>query len=387
MPITFKVAKHDANPLRRQGTDAMSAEQVLAQVWRSSDAGCKEMLQSSLDPKPEFTATKNGFVYSTIRAYNEHYNLVIRPEDIWLAILSQLNLYVNAHAEELRTKFVAHEGKKTLTVTAVGTRYTVNFGKLAESLGDQLRQNVVDPSLHEWIIPAYTTTTPNDVVICSVMMMSTLKAYFSYKMMLMCGLPSVTLLGEKHDYESILQKLDKLEEFGVEPAAFARLLRPILMQFVLAFDVTAKGGIPDGEFWGKICHVHSGGSGPSYLSGWISSFCVFDKDGKWQGPKLDKISEPLSAEESSPDEFDPPTPLVYEGLRYPVIDTSNIPQGFCEVDVKLDDNGQEFDCMMVAGHVGYVASGTSALDTLQPAAEWFIFVKGDAPARRHPMFE
>jgi hypothetical protein len=117
-------------------------------------------------------------------------------------------------------------------------------------------------------------------------------------MMLMCGLPSVTLLGEKYDYESILQKLDKLEEFGVEPAAFARLLRPILMQFVLAFDLTAKGETPDAEFWGKICHMNAGGSGPRYLGGWVSAFCVWDKDGKWQGPKLDKILEPLSAEES-----------------------------------------------------------------------------------------
>jgi hypothetical protein len=41
MSITFKVAKHDANPLRSQRTDAMSAEQVLAHVWQSSDAGCK----------------------------------------------------------------------------------------------------------------------------------------------------------------------------------------------------------------------------------------------------------------------------------------------------------------------------------------------------------
>jgi hypothetical protein len=81
-----------------------------------------------------------------------------------------------------------------------------------------------------------------------------------------------------------------------------------------------------------------------------------------------------------------PTPLIYEGLRYPVIDTYNIPQGFCEVDVKLDDNGQKFDCVMVAGHVGYVASGKNALDTLQPAAEWFMFVKGDAPANRQRMF-
>jgi hypothetical protein len=122
--------------------------------------------------------------------------------------------------------------------------------------------------------------------------------YFSYTMAALCGLPSVTLLGEKHDYESILQRLDKLEEFGVEPAAFARLLRPILMQFVLAFDVATKGGTPDGDFWGNICHVHDGGCGTDYLAGWLTAFCVWDKDGKWQGPKLDKMLEPLSAEES-----------------------------------------------------------------------------------------
>jgi len=196
--------------------------------------------------------------------------------------------------------------------------------------------------------------------------------------MLMCGLPSVTLLGEKHDYESILQRIEKLEEFGVETAAFARLLRPIMVQFVQAFDVVGQGGTPDSDFWGKICHIHSGGSGPSYLAGWLSAFCCWDKDGKWQGPKLDKMLEPLTEQEKNPGPFQPPTPLILEGLRYPNIDTSNIPQGFCEVDVKLDDNGEKFDCMMVAGHVGFTAPKA---DTVQPAAEWFMFIKGDAPAR------
>lgn len=113
----------------------------------------------------------------------------------------------------------------------------------------------------------------------------------------MCGLPSVTLLGEKQDYETILQKIDKLGDFGEEPATFARLLRPILAQFVLAFDVVAEGGTPDSEFWGKICHMHSGGSGPTYISGWLSTFCCWDKEGHWQGPKLDRITQPLSDEE------------------------------------------------------------------------------------------
>jgi hypothetical protein len=54
--------------------------------------------------------------------------------------------------------------------------------------------------------------------------------------------------------------------------------------------------------------------------------------------------------------------------------------------VKLDDNGKEFKCMMVAGHVGYallddlkpdVDSGVVKRNTLQPLPEWFLFIKGE----------
>jgi hypothetical protein len=65
-----------------------------------------------------------------------------------------------------------------------------------------------------------------------------------------------------------------------------------------------------------------------------------------------------------------------------VLDTCDIPDGFCEVDVKLDDNGQEFNCKMLAGHVGYMVSAQNGqLDTLQPSSEWFIFIKGETETR------
>ena len=74
----------------------------------------------------------------------------------------------------------------------------------------------------------------------------------------------------------------------------------------------------------------------------------------------------------------PPEPLILAGLCYPVLDPEDVPDGFCEVDVKLDDNGQEFDCKMIAGHVGYVVSAKDGqLNTLQPSSEWFMFVKGE----------
>lgn len=76
--------------------------------------------------------------------------------------------------------------------------------------------------------------------------------------------------------------------------------------------------------------------------------------------------------------------LALDGLRYPVIDAADIPDGFCQVDIKLDDNGQELKCMIVAGHVAYVErddlesdadTGEAMKNTLQPSPEWFLFVK------------
>jgi hypothetical protein len=49
---------------------------------------------------------------------------------------------VNAHAEELRSVFVKHEGKKALTITACGSRYTVDFGDLAKQMTGKIEKNV-----------------------------------------------------------------------------------------------------------------------------------------------------------------------------------------------------------------------------------------------------
>ncbi len=55
-----------------------------------------------------------------------------------------------------------------------------------------------------------------------------------------------------------------------------------------------------------------------------------------------------------------------------------IPPGYCEVDVTVNDNGDELDCMMVAGHVAFSGSsavGSDKIDTVSPEAHWFIFEK------------
>jgi hypothetical protein len=49
---------------------------------------------------------------------------------------------VNAHAEEMRSFFVQHEGQRELEVEAIGDRYSVDFGTMVQSMSQQLKENV-----------------------------------------------------------------------------------------------------------------------------------------------------------------------------------------------------------------------------------------------------
>ncbi|TDL14641.1 hypothetical protein BD410DRAFT_823196 [Rickenella mellea] len=397
MPVTFKVAPHAANPVRVQkdGLKSLrSPSHALAAVRFASKSrfhSNEEVLQSSLtkDVLPSFSPRDNGFVRMVVEAYNAHHNLIIRPDDVWISILGQLNFYINAHTGDLRSKFVSHDGQKELVVECYGNRRNVDFGKLANTMSEELKKNIKSPDLHELIIPNFSTTTTTDVVVASVMMMSTLKTYFAMKFSLLCGIPSITLLGTSADWSSLASRIDKIDslDLGPEVSAWCCLLRPVVAQFVATFDHV------DLSFWSTICSYKPGGSGPDFVGGWITAFCAWDKDGKWLGaPAVDIISaastmpsQPtptweLPPENMDPHSFAPPRrPLVYGGMTYPLVDTSDLPHGYCEVPVLVDDNGEKLNCTMLAGHVGVALSSSGGKggqwDTLQASPEWFIFIK------------
>merc|ERR1711948_196799 len=118
------------------------------------------------------------------------------------------------------------------------------------------------------------------------------------------------------------------------------LLSPVLDQFVLAAE-----GKPDVGFWDCICSHRGGGSGPSYLSGWITVFACFTAKGNWQGDSCSRGNR--------------------SGSSWPFIDTCLLPVGAVSVPVLVDDNGTQYDTQMLAGQFAYdiVGDGQS---TVQP---------------------
>ncbi|KAJ6582394.1 hypothetical protein B0H19DRAFT_1118231 [Mycena capillaripes] len=404
MPVTFNVASHPANATNRGGE--RTAKNILAVACDDQHRKAEEILQFGFScggsegrqfsaKMPGIVPRSNGFVRTLISAYNHHHALVIRPDDVWLTILSQFNFFVNARAELLRANFVAHEGKKELIVYVQGTQYDVNFGAMARQMVGLVDKNVVDPTLREWVVPRFTTTTANDKTVSAVLIMASLKAYFSYdSKSTKCGIPRVTLEGEKADWVDILGRLEKLKEYGIETTAWYHLLRPVIARFVAAFE--APSSSENVDFWQRIAHHHTEMSGQDKYSGWITAFTAFNVEGKWIGNRLD-----LTAAAQEPAELMTAQQFwaTYAGSSLrpdlvldetPYHRVGKVPAAYAEVDVKVNDNGAVFDCIMVAGLVGMqvtassdlVLSATGKDDVVRPLSGWWIFTKKENPVTR-----
>jgi hypothetical protein len=380
MPVTFSVADHASNSIYQGRTTVTSREELFAQTCPAEAKLSSRIIQSSISnstfQESKITPSVNGFVKAAWDAYSSHHHLTIRPDDIWFAILSQLNFYINANAEDLREYFVEHKDKKELIVEDVGTIDTVDFGLFARRMTGLIQQNVKDPNLRDWMMPAFSTTKVDDRTTAAILMMGSLQAYFEYTSTLTCGIPSVTLLGEREDYQDILERLDKLDELGPQTKDWAALLRPILRMFVASFDDATTFEVK--SFWSKIAH-YQGGSGMSYLSGWLTAFCYWRKDGNsLYYQKAPKFHDPYTPNEEKNIRW---SQCELDGVKYHTIDTHDIPNGFADVPVKVNDNGKIHETKMVAGSLGVQIDksgdkgegGEEKWDSLRSVSGWVMY--------------
>jgi 1-aminocyclopropane-1-carboxylate deaminase/D-cysteine desulfhydrase-like pyridoxal-dependent ACC family enzyme len=77
-------------------------------------------------------------------------------------------MYINAHAEELRSQFVAHKDKKKLVVPISGKIGNLGFEEFAQNMVEEMQKNILDENLKDRVIPDFSTTTTTDKVVASV---------------------------------------------------------------------------------------------------------------------------------------------------------------------------------------------------------------------------
>jgi hypothetical protein len=356
--ITFKGTSNDVQPTKFRGIahGHVKGGDTLPKIMKESktlDRAFDTIVQTSTIPKTTLICpARQGLVSTIVRAYNTHHNLILRPDDIWQAILTQFSFYVNANGEALRDKFVDFDGKKKLIICMGGTLFTADFGTFAKRMVDeQICTNIKDPEVTQWLLPNFTTTINDDRIAAAVSIMSTLQNYFEYKCVLFCGIPNVTLLGTVDDWKLLREKVDGLLKYDVEgKEPIMQKWHGLLSKVVDEFVKSAEGK-PSLKFWDTVAHRIGGGSGPSYLSGWVTAFACFKADGEWQGNS-------------------------YEKEDWPRIDTTDIAEGVVSVPVELDDNGAQYEANMIAGQIVFSVIG-EGLDTVQPRNDWCFAIKGE----------
>jgi hypothetical protein len=227
--------------------------------------------------------TDNHFVNAFLQAYNNHKTLKIRPDDIKLQLLMIISTFVNNNAEMMRPFFVAHEGKKELEV---------HFNKLFkteeifEEFGKLLEENIKCPEFAQHYKHHFTTTTNLISVVNNLTLMNTLKEYFSFTMICLCGIPSVVLDGTQEDWISLMDTYKYFKSITQEYELKDWYNHfDVIMDMFLEMRMLQKNGHITNppnhiiKLWERvISYIPQGSGGDTMLGGWIRLFCPYTKD-------------------------------------------------------------------------------------------------------------
>ena len=240
--ITFEVDEN-LQPVNSEFylKDGGQLAELLLSCDRETSDGYRIVATSFAD---EHNMELSSFYRTLITAYSYHKSVTLSPDMIWLLISQGFARYVNAHAEELRHLLVSHDGKKALIVQAgkdllsEETDWPTLIGGFASQIDQYTKGDIANV-----ITADFTTTGPVERVASQVTLMESVKAYFDYIVMYtVCGIPSITLKGTPGDWQRVLDKTRKLEQYGL--GKWIKDLEPILTEFVRAAE-----GHPNQKFW------------------------------------------------------------------------------------------------------------------------------------------
>ena len=231
--------------------------------WNFADRSAEASSALPSDGVLLYGGGMNAFVQTVHIAYENHYPLVISPDDIWMCIAQGFGAHVNANAEKLRHLFVKHEGKEVIRVrrdTFVRGSPDNPWSEVFSEFSAQIRSYIGEKT-HDLLVPSFTTTGPVEKAASEIVLMNTFKKYFDYSFCTLCGIPEITLKGTIDDWKQLRERALGLAQFELE--WWIDALKVILDMFVAAVE-----GNVNKQFWSTI-YKQVGGSGGPYVTGWI----------------------------------------------------------------------------------------------------------------------
>ena len=206
-------------------------------------------------------------------AYSEHRPLVLTPDAVWLTIQQGVAHHMLVHAERLRDRFVAHQGKLKLTVELHGWVKGSPENPWPEAFAgwaEQIRAHVGGET-YQLLVNNFSATGPVELAASHVVLMDVFERYFHYEAVCICGIPTITLEGSPADWERLREKVRGIgNRFDLN--WWTKHLLPICEQFVRA----ARGDV-DVAHWQRICKLREEYGG-AIINGWVAKLFPYLRD-------------------------------------------------------------------------------------------------------------
>jgi hypothetical protein len=254
--------------------------------------------------------TQNNFINVFLDSYNFHKVLKIRPDDIKLQILTIISICVNNNPEKFRSYFVDFEKKKELIVHSTVFSADYFCGKFAELL----QENIKDKNFAKHYTTKFSTTNKIISTVNNITLMNTLKEYFSYTMILDCGIPAVILEGTDEDWIQLNESYQFFKKIFAETELkdWFRHFDKIMELFMMMRKINSKNESQNiwttimsyftntntnnendnndnnmtyiKEMWKRvISYIPQGSGGDQILGGWIRLFVPYNGSNKLIG--------------------------------------------------------------------------------------------------------
>lgn len=211
------------------------------------------------------------FVAAVAHAFRNHRPLCLSPDMIWLLICQGVAYHINAHAEELRPRFVSHPERLRIQVRQdnfVKGSPENAWPEIFHEFTEQIR-NHVGPNIHLFV-PDFSTTGPVEQAAAEVVLLDAMQSYFKYDADTRCGIPTITLEGTSKDWNALRGRAQGFRDIGL--GSWLDVLTPILDQFA-----SASRGDVDRRFWRSI-YKFNGISGGAIINGWLTTFFPYMKN-------------------------------------------------------------------------------------------------------------
>jgi hypothetical protein len=228
--------------------------------------------------------TGNGFFDAFYLAWALHGNLILSPDDIWLQIMHNVQIYINNNAKTLRSKLVNHEGKIKLDVYVNGWDWEILIQGFTGMIERNTKDNIV--SLFKC---DFSSTSKVEMLASYTTIMSSCRKYFDYRgHMCICGLKYVSLQGKQEDWVRLQQKIIQMHIL-FPSLTWLITIKGHIGKFINLFE--CKNDI---TFWNnvivettKIENIKGpygiGGTKEvkiTEMNGWILDFFPYDSKGK-----------------------------------------------------------------------------------------------------------